>query len=126
MAGFGMRKGDLALLVALAGGSTLREAAHAAGLGERTVARRLADPDFRRRVRDVQAEMVGRALAKLTDGMAAAADTLRQLLRARSESVRLGAARALLELTGKVREAAELEQRLRALEERLADRRREA
>jgi HEAT repeat protein len=54
----------------------------------------------------------------MADGMAEAADVLRQLLAARSESVRLGAARALLELGVKLREGVELEERLRALEER--------
>ena len=41
------RKGDLELLVALAKGSTRRDAARAAGISERTAYRRLADPQFR-------------------------------------------------------------------------------
>jgi len=66
-----------------------------------------------------QAEMVGRALGKMADGMADAADRLRQLLAAESESVRLGACRALLELGVKLRESVELEQRLADVEARL-------
>jgi hypothetical protein len=54
--------------------------------------------------------------------MAKAAGTLRKLLTASSDSVKLGAARAMLELGVKVREAAELEQRLVLLESRLAQR----
>jgi hypothetical protein len=116
MAEIGRRKGDAALLLALAAGQTVRDAARSAGIGERTATRRVADLDFRRRVAELRAEMVSRALGKLADGMADAADTLRQLLRGR-DSVRLSAARALLELGNKLRESVELEQRIKALEE---------
>jgi hypothetical protein len=64
--------------------------------------------------------MVARSLGRMADGMSDAADVLRQLLAARSESVRLGAARSLLELGVKLRESVELEERLQALEEQLA------
>ena len=64
--------------------------------------------------------MVERAVAKMADGMADAADKLRQLLNADSESVRLGAARSLLELGVKLRESVELEERLAELERRQA------
>ena len=120
MAENGRRKGDAVLLLALAGGQTVRDAARAAAIGERTASRRLADPDFRQRVGQLRADMVERALGKMADGMAAAADTLRQLLKAESESVRLGAARSLLELGVKLRESVELEERLATSEERLA------
>ena len=52
---------------------------------------RWADPDFRRRVAELRADMVSRATGKMGDGMAEAADVLRALLKAESESVRLGA-----------------------------------
>jgi hypothetical protein len=52
--------------------------------------------------------------------MARAAGTLAKLLDAEKESVRLGAARALLELGVKLRESVELEQRLAALEQRMS------
>ena len=120
MAGNGRRKADEALALALAAGQTLRAAAPAAGVSERTAARRWADPAFRRRVAELRGEMVHRALGRMADGMAEAADVLRQLLAAKSESVRLGAARSLLELGVKLRESVELEERLLALEERAA------
>ena len=44
MADNGRKKGNARLLPALAAGATVREAAERAGLGERTVYRRLADP----------------------------------------------------------------------------------
>jgi hypothetical protein len=117
MAETGRRKGDPALLAALAAGQTLRDAAAAAGVGERTAGRRWADPAFRGRVAELRAEMVGRALGKMADGMAEAAGVLRQLLGADREAVRLGAARALLELGTRLRESVELEERIRALEQ---------
>jgi hypothetical protein len=64
--------------------------------------------------------MIDAAAGKLANATTAAADTLQGLLVAQSEAVRLSAAKALLELSIKVRDAADHEQRLRALE-RLAD-----
>ncbi len=116
MAHTGRQKADEALAVALAIGNTLRDAAFAIGIGERTAARRWADPEFRRRVSELRGEMVGRALGRMADGMSEAADELRRLLAARSEAVRLGAARSLLELAVKLRESVELEHRLQTLE----------
>jgi hypothetical protein len=122
MADFGRRKADAALLVALAAGQTVRDAAQSAGLGERTATRRVADPEFRRRVYELRAEMVGQALGKMADGMTEAADTLRKLLTAQSESIRLGAARSILELGNKLRESAEFAERLAILEQQVAER----
>lgn len=117
MAENGRRKRDDALAVALAAGQTLRDAAAAAGIGERTATRRWAEPAFRRRVGELRAEAVARATGKLADSMAEAAAVLRKLLTAESESVRLSACRAVLELSVKLRESQELEERVRALEE---------
>jgi hypothetical protein len=111
-----------ALALALASGQTITEAAASADLSRRTATRRVAEPDFRRRVAELRAGMVARALGKMADGMTAAADTLRALLDAEGESVRLGAARSILELGNKLRESVELEQRLADLEQRLAER----
>jgi hypothetical protein len=67
MAENGRRKRDDAL--ALAAGQTLRNAAAAASIGERTATCGWADPLFRQRVAQLRADMVGRALGKLADGM---------------------------------------------------------
>ena len=116
MAHRGRQNADEALALALATGETLRLAADAAGIGERTATRRWADPAFRRRVSELRGDMTGRALGRLADGMSEAADVLRQLLAAESEAVRLRAAVELLQLGVKLREATELEERLLALE----------
>jgi hypothetical protein len=120
MAENGRRKGLDALALALASGETLRDAARLASVGERTATRRWADPEFRSRVSELRVEMVARSLGRLVEGMAEGAETLRALLKAESESVRLGAARSLLELTLRVRDHTELEERLRNLESRRA------
>ena len=120
MAENGRRKGDAALLLALASGETVREAARLAGIGERTATRRLADADFRRHIAELRGEMVSRAVGRLADGSTEAVAALRKLLDAGTPpAVRLGAARAILELGTKLRESVELEQRLADLERRI-------
>jgi HEAT repeat protein len=64
--------------------------------------------------------MMQRSLGRMADGMTEAADVLRKLLAAESESVRLGAARSLLELGVRLRDSVELEERVRELERQLA------
>jgi hypothetical protein len=122
MAGNGRQNADEALALALAAGQTLRDAAAAVGIGERTATRRWADPAFRRRVAELRGGMVSRALGTLADGMSDAAGTLRKLLDAEAESVRLGAARSILELGTKLRESVELEERMAELETQMLQR----
>src|SRR5262245_41281334 len=107
-----------AAALALACGCDLAEAARRSHAGKRTIKTWTATvPGFARRVGELRAEMTARALGRLADGMTDAADTLGFLCRkGRSEQVRLGAARALLELGVRLREAVELEQRVAALE----------
>jgi hypothetical protein len=120
MADTGRRKGETALLLALAAGETVRDAAKAANIGERTATRRVADPAFRLRLAEVRGDLFRQAQDRLAGAMTAAADTLRNLLSARSENVRLGAARTIIELGVKVRDALEMEERMSAVESRLA------
>ena len=120
VAHIGTQKGNTSLIAALAGGATVKAAAKSAGLGRRTAYRRLEDPDFRRRVAEARREMLARAVGTLADASTAAAAKLRDLLDAESETVRLGACRAILELGAKLRESDELAERIAALEERLA------
>lgn len=110
-------KQDAAAL-ALAAGHTIEEAAKKAGAGGRTIRTWLHDqPAFVRRIGELRAEMTGRALGRLVEGMASAADTLGYLSRrGKSEMVRLSAARAVLELGVKLRDSVELEERIAALE----------
>jgi hypothetical protein len=60
--------------------------------------------------------MVNRATGRLADESVNAVGTLSALLAAKSESVRLGAARSILEIGAKLRKATELEARISDLE----------
>ena len=117
----GRRSADDVLMLALACGATLENAARQAGVSESTVRRRAKDPQFQRKLQALRADKVQRASGALT---AAGTESVRTLLDLQRPSVppatRLGAAKATLELGMKVRETAELEQRLAALEEQVA------
>ena len=102
------KKGDPVLLLGLARGDSVRAAATAAGVSERTAYRRLEDAEFRRRVAGARADMVARAVGLLADASTDAVATLKGLLHAESESVKLGAARSVLEIGNKLRESVEL------------------
>jgi hypothetical protein len=117
----GRKIADDLLATALAAGATTAEAAERSGLSARTVRRRMTDKAFMAGVDALRAEMTSRALGKLADGMAGAADVLRDLLGAERESVRLGAARSVLEMGARLREAVEVEGRLREVEQHLAE-----
>lgn len=111
---------DEVLALGLARGLTLAEAATAAGVSERTASRRIAEPEFIARVGQMRSRLIETALGQLADGMAEAAQTLRALLKASNEAIRLGAAKSLLELTIKIQAATEYESRLQSVESRLA------
>jgi hypothetical protein len=109
------------LALALAEGETVQAAAVKAGIGRTTAYRRLADPAFKQRIQTMRGDMIEQALGRMANSMSEAADVLRDLLKAESESVRLSAARTLLDLGAKLREAVELEERLSSLESGLRD-----
>jgi type II secretory pathway component PulF len=117
----GRRNVDHNLLTALACGATVEAAARSAGVSESTVYRRLRQPAFSQRLQEVRADMVQRTSAMLTASGMEAVKTLLALQQASTPaSVRLGAARAILEIGLKVREVADLERRLSALEQQLS------
>ena len=116
MAGGGRKNADAALVAALAGGATVGDAAATAGVGERTVYRRLEDAEFKRRVEEARAEILTGAMTRLSAAATSAVTTLTSLLGAESESVRLGAARSILDTALRWREQSELAERLFRLE----------
>jgi hypothetical protein len=105
-----------ALAIALAGGQSVRRASEVSGISRRSIWRRLHDPNFRARVSALRAEAAMQAAGILASGMTEAAEKLRSLLHAESESVALAAAKTLLELAVKFRETMEIEDRLKRLE----------
>jgi hypothetical protein len=89
-------------------------------LGARTVHRRLKEPDFAQRLQQMRADIVQRTVGMLIAGSVEAGKTLIVLQEASQPgSVRLGAARTVLEFAIRLREIAELEQRIAALESQL-------
>lgn len=101
----GKRKpAEATLIAALAAGCTQAKAAHRSGLSERTVARRLDDPCFRAEVARARSVMLERTLAMLAEATVEAVTTLQELVRDGSPSIRLGAARAILDYTAKFRD----------------------
>ena len=120
MANFGNRND--ALILGLARGLTIQDAAEEAGYGRRTAYRRWADPGFRRQVSAVRGDLMDRAVGRLADSAVEAANTLWQLLGSDCETTRLAASRAILQQAAVLREAAELEQRIARLEQGDANR----
>jgi hypothetical protein len=116
----GKRSSDNNLLMALACGATVENAARSVGISESTAYRRMRDPQFARRLQEVKGDMVQRTAAMLT---ASGGESVKTLLALQQPSIppasRLGAAKAVLELGVKLRESAELTERIAALEARM-------
>jgi hypothetical protein len=121
-------RGEGALIVALACGDTVKEAAEKAGVGERTVYRRLADQDFMQKVNKARNMMISQAVGKLSLTCAKAAETLEKLLDNNNPRIRLQAAKAIMDNAIKLSDNWAIEMRLghlEALMTPLSDRRKE-
>ncbi|HJZ60360.1 MAG TPA: hypothetical protein VKE74_35780, partial [Gemmataceae bacterium] len=116
----GRANADELLAAALAAGKSHRDAAVAAGVSQRTAFRRMQDPAFKDRVREMRAAMMAAALGKLTDGMTAASDALNTLVADTDRDVRFKAAVKVIELAIKVKDTTDLEDRLSRVEQQLA------
>jgi len=111
------RNKDDALLVALAYGAAVEGAARSAGVSPRTAHRRLADPAFQARLQELRSNLVYRSVGMVSAGALEAIRTLLALQAAPTPAnIRLGAARSILDISIRLRESAELEQRVAALE----------
>ena len=119
----GIRKGaEEALLQALVCGATVENAARKAGVGERTAYRRLQDPKFLQRLAELRLEMIQRTAGMLTGAGPVSVKTLVDLQQdvAVAAAVRRCAARDVLEMGLKLRDHAEVKDRLADVEARLA------
>ena len=76
-----------------------------------------AEPEFRRKVSEMRTRLVDRAVGLLSAANVAAVKTLHSLLDGDPVSIRLGAAKAIIELNVKLRENLELSERLEKLEQ---------
>jgi hypothetical protein len=97
MAGRGKKDCDDAIVLALASGSSAADAAAKANCGVVTVYRRLADPAFKQRVADMRAELISRAVGRLSALGVRSVDELEALLSDEKSAIRLGAAKTVLE-----------------------------
>ena len=120
MAENGRKNVDDALVLALATGLSVPAAAQRAGASERTAYRRLDDPAFRSRIAQARSALFAEAVGRLAGLAGKAADALGELLTSDRDLVKLQAAKGVLELGPKLREAGELAERLDALERRMA------
>ena len=107
------------LVIALAHGDSVRDAAKKAGVAARTAYRALEDTEFRSRVQEARKVMFEQALGAVASAGVSAAQKLNALLNANSENVQLGAARSVLEMGIKLRENTEMAERMTALEQLL-------
>jgi hypothetical protein len=127
MAEFGAEKEnpenkDVMLALAIASGSSASEASRNLDIPLRTVQRRMADPDFRRFVSDLRAQMLQRALGHLTENMTKAAGAMTGLLDSPEPAIRLRAARSMLTLGLRLHDAVDVAERIREVEAELARR----
>src|SRR5262245_18593497 len=111
--------GDDRAAAMLAAGATVRAAADAVGVSERTIYRWLEGSEFRTRVREIRDGLISAASGRLIDGMSESAEKLRKLLEADSEAVQLAAAKAGIELPLRVVELTELQDKVNDLSTRL-------
>ncbi|HWY88099.1 MAG TPA: hypothetical protein VNX28_15315 [Gemmataceae bacterium] len=109
------------LALALADGFTVVEASEKAGISRRTAYRRLADPAFCQRLRDIRREILGQTIGRLADVMTRAAEKLVVLLDHKSARIQLRAARSLLDLGIRIGQAVDITDRLAVLESQMAD-----
>lgn|SRR5262249_3048561 len=115
------RGGDRVMrgLLLLASGRTPGEVATALNVSDRTIRRWKTHPKFRAKLDELRRGIIDQASARLADGLSEATDTLKALLKADSDHVKLGAARSFWEYGIRVIDQNELRRRLEELEGRL-------
>jgi hypothetical protein len=125
MAGHGEKFGrkQEEAIAALLSQRNVEEAARVAGVGARTLIRWLKLPEFQKAYREARREAFGQAVARLQQGTAAAATTLMKIMIDPSApaSVRVRAADSVFNHAAKAIEIEDIEARVAALEQSLAN-----
>jgi hypothetical protein len=114
-----VHRGEEQLILGLASGVTVEQAARAAGMSVRTAFRRLERPEFRSRVTRARTDLLERGLGRLAAASASAAAVLERQLEAESAAVQVRAAISILGLGGRLHEQLDLAERLEAIEDAL-------
>jgi hypothetical protein len=108
--------GIVTLILALASGESIKEAALQAKMSERTVYRRLRNESFVQRVNQARTSMLQQAVGRLAKAVPKASEVLDKLLDSASERIRLQAVKVVIDSSIKLSDAASYEQRLASLE----------
>ncbi len=109
-------------ITALLSERTARDAAKAAGVGERTLYNWLGEPAFRAALRSAETGLLDTVTRRLSSGQTLALDTLEKLIQsARHESTKLTACVSWLNMFIKYRDMKDIDERLTALEAAIHD-----
>ena len=102
---------------------TVREAARAIGIGEATLFRWMQDPEFQTGYREAKRRIVDEAVTRLQRSAGDASGTLRKIMLddEAPASVRVSAARVILDMAVRAVELEDLERRLTTLEDKMED-----
>jgi hypothetical protein len=90
---------DKQLLLAIANGQTIGNAAASAGYSRRTAHRRLVSPEFQRRLNELRQGQVDAAVEELTEAAPKAVRTIIDLMDCVQPNIRLQAAKLILDMT---------------------------
>lgn len=102
---------------------TIREAASALGLAEKTIYNYLDKPDFKRRYNTARTRIIRASAAHIQGKMTRAIDVIASIMENEeiAPQVRLNAAKAILENTIRLCEYSEILERMEAIEEKLSE-----
>ena len=106
------------VIAALLSSNTRQEAAEKAGISERTIRRYFAQADFLTRYNEEKKKILDEANTQIQGALEPSIKALREIVEAKKTppSVKIQAARAILEYTIRLGEYTELETRIRLLE----------
>lgn len=106
------------VIAALLSSNTRQEAAEKAGISERTIRRYFAQADFLTRYNEEKKKILDEANTQIQGALEPSIKALREIVEAKKTppSVKIQAARAILEYTIRLGEYTELEARIRLLE----------
>jgi hypothetical protein len=119
MTGKAQRKGGFGLLLAVAVGRSVAECAAVGNVSEVTVRRRMRDPKFMNKVRELQRQMTALAAGKVVSSLDQAIETMKGLLASPNDSVKLGAASRIAALSMQMGEMSDLQAKVARLEDLL-------
>jgi hypothetical protein len=107
---------DETLVESLARGATQVSAAADAGVSDRTVRRRLEDPEFVAQVRAVRRELVDQATDEATALLSEAIESIADVMRTGDPATRLRAATAMIGIVDRLHYQQDFDERLAAQE----------